>query len=49
MQDDARFGGHAPDGRSAVERSAQVMDWLCPQVEPLDRTAAILGTIRAEL
>lgn len=41
MQDDARFGGRAPDKRSDVERSAQVMDRRCPQVEPLDRMAAI--------
>lgn len=37
------------DRRSDVEQYAQVMDRLCAQIEPLDRTAAILGKIRAEL
>jgi transcriptional regulator with XRE-family HTH domain len=37
------------DKRSDVEQYAQVMDRLCAQIEPLDRTAAILGKIRAEL
>lgn len=37
------------DRRSDVEQYAQVMDRLCAQIEPLDRTAAILARIRAEL
>jgi transcriptional regulator with XRE-family HTH domain len=37
------------DKRSDVEQYAQVMDRLCAQIEPVDRTAAILGKIRAEL
>ncbi|MHA6782306.1 hypothetical protein ACVGOW_15145 [Pseudonocardia saturnea] len=37
------------DKRADVEQYAQVMDRLCAQFEPLDRTAAVLGKIRAEL
>jgi transcriptional regulator with XRE-family HTH domain len=37
------------DKRSDVDQYAAVMDRLCAQIEPLDRTAAILGKIRAEL
>jgi transcriptional regulator with XRE-family HTH domain len=37
------------DKRSDVEQYAQVMDRLCAQIEPLDRTAEILDKIRAEL
>lgn len=37
------------DEAALVEQYAQVMDRLCAQIEPLDRTAAILGKIRAEL
>ncbi len=37
------------DKRSDVDQYASVMDRLCAQIEPLDRTAAILGKIRAEL
>lgn len=37
------------DKRSDVEQYSAVMDRLCTQIEPLDRTAAILGKIRAEL
>lgn len=37
------------DRRSDVEQYSSVMDRLCAQIEPLDRTAAILGKIRAEL
>jgi hypothetical protein len=37
------------DKRSDVEQYASVMDRLCAQIEPLDRTTAILGKIRAEL
>lgn len=35
--------------RSDVDQYAAVMDRLCAQIEPLDRTAALLGKIRAEL
>lgn len=37
------------DKRADVEQYSSVMDRLCAQIEPLDRTAAILGKIRAEL
>lgn len=37
------------DKPSDVEQYRRVMDRLCTQVEPLDRTAAILRAIRAEL
>ncbi len=37
------------DKRQDVDQYAAVMDRLCAQIEPLDRTAAILGKIRAEL
>lgn len=40
---------HYIDKRSDVEQYAQVMDRLCAQIEPLDRTAEILDKIRAEL
>jgi transcriptional regulator with XRE-family HTH domain len=35
--------------RSDVDQYAAVMDRLCAQIEPLDRTVALLGKIRAEL
>jgi transcriptional regulator with XRE-family HTH domain len=35
--------------RSDVDQYAAVMDRLCAQIEPLDRTGALLGKIRAEL
>ena len=35
--------------RSEVDQYAAVMDRLCAQIEPLDRTVALLGKIRAEL
>ena len=37
------------DKRDDVEQYSSVMDRLCAQIEPLDRTSAILGKIRAEL
>lgn len=37
------------DKRADVDQYASVMDRLCAQIEPLDRTADILGKIRAEL
>ncbi|MBW0119166.1 DUF5753 domain-containing protein [Pseudonocardia abyssalis] len=37
------------DEPSDVEQYRQVMDRLCAQIEPLDRTRAILRAIRAEL
>ena len=37
------------DKRTDVDQYAAVMDRLCTQIEPPERTAAILGKIRAEL
>lgn len=42
-------GGLYLDGPSDVEQYRQVLDRMCAQIEPVDRTPAILRAIRAEL